>query len=372
MHPAGAIACRPPAAAIHRSLPPRPSWAHDAPPPSSPFPGSRAKEQRDEQAVAIAADRHRPQRRVQMGDDRHGDDAARGAEPVGVGAAGAAAARRAVPTWPFRTRGEPWPRNAAACTAGAGTTAWAACTDGMHGGMGGGMMFRGSPERMGRMIDHMLDGLNASDAQRSQIKQIAAGAATDLKAQREAGRGAARSAAMQAFTAPTVDAAAVEQVRQQMLQQHDQMSRRVTQAMLDVARVLTPEQRARLGERMRDRQARMEDRMKRMDVDARRESAATPIIVAGRRATPAASAHLDDATPSPRRRRQPPRLDGRRLPRPCRFRGRDRRLAGGRPRPARRQQLRRAGARPDAARRRRPRPVPRGAQREPRRASCRC
>jgi Spy/CpxP family protein refolding chaperone len=135
---------------------------------------------------------------------------------------------------------------------------------GMDGGMGGGMMFRGSPEHMGRMIDHMLDGLNASDAQRGQIKQIAAGAATDLKAQREAGR-ALRQRAMQAFTAPTVDAGAVEQVRQQMLQQHDQMSRRMTQAMLDVARVLTPEQRTRLGERMRDRQARMEDRMKRME-----------------------------------------------------------------------------------------------------------
>ena len=135
---------------------------------------------------------------------------------------------------------------------------------GMHREMGGGMMFGGSPERMGRMIDHMLDGLNASDAQRGQIKQIAAAAAADLKAQAEAGRGL-RQRAMQAFTAPTVDAAAAEQVRQQMLQQHDQMSRRMTQAMLDVARVLTPEQRVRLGERIRDRQARREDRMKRME-----------------------------------------------------------------------------------------------------------
>ncbi|MEO8310380.1 MAG: Spy/CpxP family protein refolding chaperone [Caldimonas sp.] len=135
---------------------------------------------------------------------------------------------------------------------------------GMGGGMGGGMMFRGSPERMGRMIDHMLDGLNASDAQRSQIKQIAAAVGADMKAQAEAGR-ALRQRGMQAFVAPNVDAAAVEQVRQQMLQQHDQMSRRMTQAMLDVARVLTPEQRARLGERMRDRQARMQDRIKRME-----------------------------------------------------------------------------------------------------------
>jgi periplasmic protein CpxP/Spy len=134
---------------------------------------------------------------------------------------------------------------------------------GMHDRMGGGMMFGGSPERMSRMIDRMLDGVSASDAQRSQVKQIAIAAAADLKAQAQAGRGL-RQRGMQALMAPTVDANAVEQVRQQMLQQHDQMSRRMTQAMLDIARVLTPEQRAKLGERMRDRQARMEDRMQRM------------------------------------------------------------------------------------------------------------
>jgi len=155
-------------------------------------------------------------------------------------------------------------------------TSWAQPMGGHgHHEMGGGMMMGGSPERMGRMIDHMLDGLNATDAQRSQIKQIATAAATDLKAQAEAGRGL-RQRAMQAFTAPNVDAAAVEQIRQQMLQQHDQMSRRMTQAMLDVARVLTPDQRARLGERMRDRRARMEDRMKRMQEHMRRDSASAP------------------------------------------------------------------------------------------------
>ena len=60
----------------------------------------------------------------------------------------------------------------------------------MHhgGGMGGGMMFGGSPERMGRMIDHMLDGLNASDAQRSQIKQIAAGRRRRSEGAGETGR----------------------------------------------------------------------------------------------------------------------------------------------------------------------------------------
>jgi Spy/CpxP family protein refolding chaperone len=146
---------------------------------------------------------------------------------------------------------------------------------GMHDGMGGGMQFRGSPEHIGRMVDHMLDGLDATDAQRNQIKQIAGAAAADLKAQAEAGR-ALRQRALQAFTAPNVDAAAVEQVRQQMLQQHDQMSRRMTQAMLDVARVLTPEQRARLGERIRDRQARMEDRIRRMQDRTQRGDMMSP------------------------------------------------------------------------------------------------
>ena len=135
----------------------------------------------------------------------------------------------------------------------------------MHGHMGGpDMMFRGSPQRIGRMVDFMLDGLHASDAQRSQIKQIAVQAAADLKTQMMG----LRQRGMQVLTAPTIDPAAAEQVRQQMLQQHDQMSRRVMQAMLDVAKVLTPEQRATIGERMRDRQARMEDRMQRMQKDA--------------------------------------------------------------------------------------------------------
>ncbi len=134
------------------------------------------------------------------------------------------------------------------------------------GGMGG--MF-GPPEHTGRMIDHLLDGLNATDAQRTQIKQIAAAAFTDLRAQRQAGRGL-RQQGMDILTAPTVDPAAAERLRQQTLQQHDQTSRRMTQALLDVARVLTPEQRARLAERMKDRRARMEERMKRMEREPRR------------------------------------------------------------------------------------------------------
>lgn len=116
-------------------------------------------------------------------------------------------------------------------------------------GAGPAMMLGGSPEHIGRGIDHMLDGLGTTDAQRAQIKQIAIAAATDLKAQREAGR-ALRDQGRQIFAAPTVDAAAAETLRQQMLAQQDQASKRVLQAMLDVSKVLTPEQRAKMAERM--------------------------------------------------------------------------------------------------------------------------
>ncbi|MCE9660979.1 MAG: Spy/CpxP family protein refolding chaperone [Burkholderiales bacterium] len=138
-----------------------------------------------------------------------------------------------------------------------------------HGGMGGPGMMLGSPERMGKMVDHMLDGLNASDAQRAQIKQIVAQASADLKGQAAAARDL-RQRGMQVFTAPAVDANAAEQIRLQTMQLTDQMSRRMTQAMVAVASALTPEQRAKIGEHLKDRQARMEERMKRMQQDGPR------------------------------------------------------------------------------------------------------
>jgi protein CpxP len=138
---------------------------------------------------------------------------------------------------------------------------------GMAGGPGGEMMlFGGPPEHVARMLDGMLDGLGASDSQRRQIRQIAMAASADVKAQRDTTRGL-HEKGMQIFTAPTVDAAAAESLRQQMLAQHDQASRRELQAMLDVAKVLTPEQRARIGARLQERQAVMRDRMQRLQAE---------------------------------------------------------------------------------------------------------
>lgn len=125
---------------------------------------------------------------------------------------------------------------------------------GHHMGPGamGGMGPMGGP-----MMGRMLDSVNATDAQRAQIKDIWKAAFDDLKKQREAGRNL-REQAMQIFTQPTVDAAAAESLRQQMLAQHDAASKRMTQAMVDAANVLTPDQRRQLGEKMKQRRDMME------------------------------------------------------------------------------------------------------------------
>jgi protein CpxP len=136
-------------------------------------------------------------------------------------------------------------------------SAWAMPHGGGHGGHGGpgmGMMFGG------RGLERMLDSVNASAEQRSQIKAIADRARADLQSQREAGRGM-RQQFMTLFTQPTVDANAVEALRAQTIAQHDQSSKRMTQAMIDISRVLTPEQRKQLAERMQQRRSMMERHM---------------------------------------------------------------------------------------------------------------
>jgi protein CpxP len=129
-------------------------------------------------------------------------------------------------------------------------------------GMGGPGGFMGSPERVDRMVDRLLRDLNATDAQRAQIKQIAQAAANDLKTQREAGRGLHQQA-MQLFTQPNIDANAVEALRQQRMAHMDQSSKRMSQAMVEISRVLTPEQRATLAERMKERAERWQERKQR-------------------------------------------------------------------------------------------------------------
>lgn len=118
-------------------------------------------------------------------------------------------------------------------------------------GMGhGGMMGQGP--MMGGMLPQMLDRVNATPEQRAKIKQITDSNVGEMRAQREAGR-ALRDQAMLLFTQPTVDADAVEALRQKQVAMHDAASKRMTLAMLEISRVLTPEQRKQLAEQMTQR-----------------------------------------------------------------------------------------------------------------------
>lgn len=134
---------------------------------------------------------------------------------------------------------------------------------GPYGGHGMGMMAHDGPGmghhgkggmRMdgGRYMGRMLDLVKASPEQRAKIKAIADTAGADLRTQREAGR-ALHEQSRAIFTQPTVDANAAEALRQQMLAHHDQASRRMLQMKLDIAAVLTPEQRKTMADRMAQR-----------------------------------------------------------------------------------------------------------------------
>lgn len=125
---------------------------------------------------------------------------------------------------------------------------------GMHHGAGPGM---GGPAAAMHLSERLLDEVNATPEQRAQIRQIMQGASTDMKARHESRR-ALRDQAMKLLAQPNVDAAALEALRQQMLAQHDQSSKRTMQAMIDASRVLTPEQRVKLADGMKQRRDMMQ------------------------------------------------------------------------------------------------------------------
>ncbi|MBL8339922.1 MAG: Spy/CpxP family protein refolding chaperone [Rubrivivax sp.] len=129
---------------------------------------------------------------------------------------------------------------------------------GMMQGRGMGMTHGGGMGMMhGRGGERMLDGVGATAEQKTQVRQIMDTARNELKPLREAGQ-ALRRQLGSLFAQPTVDARAVEALRQQMQANHEQASKRMTQAMLDASRVLTPEQRKQMAERMEQRRGMMQ------------------------------------------------------------------------------------------------------------------
>lgn len=136
----------------------------------------------------------------------------------------------------------------------------------MMGSHGGGMMMgghgammgdHGPGAMMGGMMYRLLDRVNATPEQRTQIQQIMTRLRSEMQAEHDAGRGQ-RDEAMALFAQPNIDAAAAEALRQKMQARHDAASKRMLQGMLEIAKVLTPEQRKQMAEFSRQRRDMME------------------------------------------------------------------------------------------------------------------
>jgi periplasmic protein CpxP/Spy len=116
-----------------------------------------------------------------------------------------------------------------------------------QGGHHGGMMMHG----------RMLQAVGATSEQQARIQDIMKAAREDVRKLHDSA-GDLRTQGAQLLASPTIDARAVETLRQKRLALHDAVSKRMTQAMLDAAAVLSPEQRAKLAEQMSKRRDMME------------------------------------------------------------------------------------------------------------------
>ncbi len=104
-------------------------------------------------------------------------------------------------------------------------------------------------ERLDRMLKHLYVEIDATDAQKQHLAPIVKAAARDLVPLR-ARMLDARRQAIALLSQESIDRAAIEALRADQLQLAEQASKRFTQAVADVADVLTLDQRKQLAERI--------------------------------------------------------------------------------------------------------------------------
>jgi len=102
-------------------------------------------------------------------------------------------------------------------------------------------------EHLDRMLKHLYVEIDATDEQKQRLAPIVKQAAKELLPLREKASDARKKAA-ELLTQDSVDRAAIETLRTEQLQLVEQASRRFTQALADVADVLTPAQRRQIAQ----------------------------------------------------------------------------------------------------------------------------
>jgi periplasmic protein CpxP/Spy len=123
--------------------------------------------------------------------------------------------------------------------------AWKAHSHGRHGAF--------DPSRLEEYLDrglkHFYVELDATPEQQRRLEPIVKEAARELLPLREKLQ-AARRRGLEILSAPAIDRGSLEALRVEQLQLAETGSRRLAQALADVADVLTPEQRKAIAERM--------------------------------------------------------------------------------------------------------------------------
>ena len=119
------------------------------------------------------------------------------------------------------------------------------------GGMAAGPVLAGplanDPARLELWLDRMAQRLQLQPSQREDMRRIAQAAAQDLRPLRDEAR-ALHEERQRLWAQPALDEAAIQALSQRSQAVHERLSARTQQAMLEAARVLTPEQRQRLAQ----------------------------------------------------------------------------------------------------------------------------
>lgn len=104
-------------------------------------------------------------------------------------------------------------------------------------------------------IERMLDSVDATADQQNKVWSIVDGARSEIRPIMRDFR-ETRGQLAELLSAPTIDRAAVEKLRAERVASIDQVSKKITDAMVNAAEALTPEQRAKLAQQFKQRHAR--------------------------------------------------------------------------------------------------------------------